>query len=195
MHHRLPHCSRLRVAVLVSALWLAAPASAAPVIIIPPGERGIGIAVGSAGGTIDLVSFSVPTAQIGNGVPITGDKTIYLEVGTALPNNTPVLLTADTVLPLADGIDNIPFSQITLLGSFGTATVGGSCTSSQPGLGNFGPITLGGGAGQIIYSFPVNAFNGQRDSACSVLSFTYANTQNVAAGTYSGRVRFTVTAP
>jgi len=180
---------------VVAGLWLTAQANAAPVIIIPPGERGIGIAVGSAGGTIDLVGFSVPTAQIGTGVAIPGDKTVYLEVGAQLPNNTPVLLTADSTLPLVAGADSIPFSQITLLGSFGTATVGGSCTSSQPGLGNFGPITLGGGAGQIIYAFAVNAFNGQRDSACSVLSFTYANTQNVAAGAYFGRVRFTVTAP
>ena len=178
MHRRLTKGLFATKAVVAGAVWLTVQASAAPVIIIPPGERGIGIAVGSAGGTIDLVSFSVPTAQVGTGVPIAGDKTIYLEVGAELPNNTPVLVTADTVLPLAAGVNTIPFSEITLLGSFGTATVGGSCTSSQPGLGNFGPITLGGGAGQIIYAFPVNAFNGQRDSACSVLSFTYANTQN-----------------
>lgn len=181
---------------------------------INPGTRAVYLQVGNgtftgfynAGGTpgnnatINLVSVSVPAAQVGNATAqaMTTNSTatnsfldgfafcnvpaqVYIggffrlpgAVGTAsLTVNTPATLTTA-------GGDTIPFTRISW-----TSTGNGDGAAVQPVPAG----TFTGGA-QTLASFPVNTWR----ESCH--TFSYLNNQVVASGTYDGRATYTLSAP
>ena len=149
--------------------------------------------------TVNRVSVTVPAASLGNGTPLvmTSSATqatshydgfafcnlpneVYVGGfyrGTASSGNG--LLTATVTQPLANASgDTIPFSQISWTSS------GNGDTVAQP----FPAGTFTGGT-QTLASFPVNTWR----ESCH--RFSYANSSVVAAGTYNGRVTYTLSMP
>jgi hypothetical protein len=149
--------------------------------------------------TVNVVSVTVPAAQVGNGTSqtmttnSTASRSFYdnyvfcntpaqLYVGgffRSTSNSGAATLTASSPANLvnADG-DSIPFTQI-------------SWTSSGNGDGGAQPFPAGtfNGATQNIGTINRNQW------AESCHTFRYANSSVVASGTYSGRVTYTLSTP
>ncbi|MDP3253943.1 MAG: hypothetical protein Q8M77_18725 [Hydrogenophaga sp.] len=158
---------------------------------------------GTAGtsGAINLVQVTVPVAQVGNGTPQTmttnstqsislygdGNNTCptpasAIMVGAGYRRNsgaTSATLSVSSVggLTNANG-DNIAFSEI-------------SWTVSAPGSGqpNIIPAGTFNGAMQTLATVPGNTYI----ENCH--AFSYANSAVRAAGTYNGRVTYTLSSP
>jgi hypothetical protein len=200
---------RLALAVMLTA---AGVHSHAFVATIAAGTRTLYLQVGAgsvtggsfnSGGTpgnnstINSVSVNVPSAALGTGVQaMTTDSTV-------------------TVSPL----DNFTFcavpAQVYVGGFYRTPGAGGNGTlsvTSPPtlsnGLGDTLPFTsiswVSGGAGDAVATIPSGTFTGATQTLYSVtrnnwfescLAFNYANTALVPAGTFTGRVTYTLAAP
>ncbi len=212
MHTRLDQRGAL---VIASALLFCGAANAFTVNISAATPRAIYLQVGvgsftglyNSGGTpgsnptVNVVSVTVPAAQVGNNVaqPMTTNSTasnsfydnyvfcnapaqLYIggfyrrtNGGTA-PAAT---LTATAPANLVNGAgDTIPFSEIQWTSS------GNGDSGAQPFLGG----SFAGGT-QTIGSIQRNQW------AESCHSFSYRNSAVVPAGTYTGRVTYTLTAP
>jgi hypothetical protein len=140
--------------------------------------------VGSAGATIDLVEFSVPAANVGDGTDIARTN------GGAVPvllqsNNGNVSLTATTLGQLNNGAgENISFAEIL-------------STSSDPNLNV--PTLIDGGTSAAITVTPNVGTRVVNRTAN--WSFAYSNTNFVGAGSYggvnvnNGRVTYTASLP
>ena len=184
------------------------------IVNIAPGTRAVYLRVGNgvftgsystggvpgSGGAINLVSVSVPAAVLGNGanqLMTTNASTgvsnydnfafcnvpneIYVGGFYRLPGSTGTA-TLTAVAPanlVSTAGDTIPFSQISW-----TSSGNGDGTTAQPILAG----TFTGGT-QTLASFPVNTWR----ESCH--TFSYGNDAIVAAGTYSGRVVYTLSAP
>jgi hypothetical protein len=207
MSHRALAASAL---LLLAALW--SSHAGAFTVNISPGSRAVYLRVGNgafsggnyvnggtpgSGGGIQRVSVTVPAASLGNGTPqaMTGNASqlssnydgyafcnagqIY--VGGFYRNffsgTATLTVTAPTGLSNGSG-DTIPFSQISWTSS------GNGDTGAQPVPSG----TFTGGM-QVLASYPVNSW---RESC---LSFSYANANLVASGSYTGRVTYTLSAP
>jgi len=94
-------------------------------------------------------------------------------------------LTADSSAPLTSGGATIPFSQF-------------AWTSSAPGGGPNGclnaPATIPSGVFSATAGQPLISFNTSR-RACMCAQFRYLNQSVVSAGTYTGRVTYTLSMP
>ncbi|MGI9333566.1 MAG: hypothetical protein ACR2RL_10465 [Gammaproteobacteria bacterium] len=132
------------------------------------------IAVGSFGPTVDQVTFNVPVGSIGNGVPVVGTPSIQvLAAARAAPANSRVVgLVADSRVPLSNGTNTIPFSAI-------------DWTASDSDI----PSGTFNGNIQLLALF----FNSR--IVRSTHTFRYSNTQVLDAGTYTGRVTYTLIMP
>ncbi|MEH6414658.1 hypothetical protein [Pseudomonas sp. CGJS7] len=180
---------------------------------INPGTRAVYLRVGNgvftgnysqggtpgSGGTLNVVSVTVPAAALGNGT----DQTMTTNANQPNSNydgfafcNVPAQIyvggfyrrpgttgtatlsaTAPTGLTNAQG-ETIAFSQIKWTSS------GNNETGAQPiPAGQFT------GGSQTLASFPVNTWR----ESCH--SFSYSNDALVAAGVYNGRVTYTLSAP
>jgi hypothetical protein len=195
---------------------LASPALAFTVTISAGNPRIIYLQVGvgsfsgtyNSGGTpqanptVNVVSVSVPTAQVGTGVaqPMasnTGatssfyDNFVFCNAGQLyvggfyrFNNNSAgvgATLTANSSTALSNGAGGtIPFSQISWVSSGN-----GDGTNPQP----FPSGTFTGGATQTIGTIARNQW------AESCMTFSYLNAGVRAAGTYTGTVTYTLTAP
>lgn len=150
--------------------------------------------------TINKVSVSVPAAQVGNGTAqaMTSDSMqaasfydnysfcnppaqVYIGGFYRLPGNvgTATLSVTTSAANLVDAAgDTIPFSQI-------------SWTSSGNGDAGTEAIPAGSftGGTQTLTTFSVNTWN----ESCH--TFSYKNTSSVAAGVYTGRATYTLSAP
>ena len=190
------------------------PAAQAFVVTIAPGSRAVYLRVGDgvftgtynsggtpgSGGTINRVSVTVPAAVLGNGVDqaMSSNATsgvssydgytfcnvpaeIYVGGFYRLPGaagTATMTATAPATLVNAAG-DTIAISQISW-----TSSGNGDGTAAQPvPAGNFT------GGAQTLASFPVNSWR----ESCH--SFQYGNDAVVAAGTYTARVVYTLSAP
>jgi hypothetical protein len=158
---------------------------------------------GAAGtnGPINLVQVTVPTAQLGNGTALamTSDSTqsisLYgdgnntcptpasqLMVGAGYRRNSGAASATLTVTSPADltsaAGDTIPFTQI-------------SWTVSAPGSGvpNVIPAGTFNGGTQTLATVPGNTYL----ENCH--TYSYANSAVRAAGTYNGRVTYTLSSP
>ncbi len=184
------------------------------VVNIAPGPRAVYLRVGNgvftgnyssggipgSGGAINLVSAAVPAAALGNGVnqAMTSNATngvssydgfafcnvpaeIYIGGFYRLPGATgTATLTAVAPANLVNATgDTIPFSQITW-----TSTGNGDGSAAQPV-----PAGAFTGGTQALASFPVNTWR----ESCH--AFSYGNDAVVAAGTFTGRVVYTLSAP
>jgi len=159
----------------LAAFLLFATAAEAITIVLPDAPRPrIRIQVGGPGGGIDVVTFTVPATNVGDGTPVTNPTPIEVRVEfrAAPANSRTAVLTANSSTPLSNGVDTIPFTTI-------------SWTSSDPDI----PSGTFNGGVQTLMSF----LNSRR--VTSFHTFTYANDVVVAAGTYTGRVTYTLTAP
>lgn len=208
-------CSRwTRRALLAGVLGAGVSLACAYTVNINAGTRAIYLQVGngsftgtySGGGTpgvnatINKVSVSVPAAQVGNGTAqqMTSDSTqavsfydnysfcnpptqVYIGGFYRLPGTTgtATLSVSTSAANLVDAAgDTIPFSQI----SWASSGNGDTGTEVIPG----GAFT---GGTQTLTTFKVNTWN----ESCH--TFTYANAASVAAGTYTGRATYTLSAP
>lgn len=178
-------------------------------ISITPGTRSLFLQVGSgtmtggnfsSGGmpgnnsTISRVSVTIPAANLGTGsVAMTTDSTVtaspyngfavctvpaqvyvggfYRTPGTAA--NATLTATTPTSLTSSDG-STIPFSTVSWV------------SVSAPPISNG---TFAGGTSQTLASITRNTWFE------SCLQFSYANTQLVGSGTFTGRATYTLTAP
>ncbi|MEI2454528.1 hypothetical protein [Lysobacter firmicutimachus] len=203
---------QIRWALLpLAALWLGA--AQAFVVTISPGTRAVYLRIGNgvftgtyrgggtpgSGGTLNKVSVTVPAAALGNGTdqPMTSDATqttshydgytfcnvpdeVYIGGFYRRPTTTgSASLTVSSPAGLSNGNgDSIAFSQIAW------ASSGNGDTGTQPiPAGSFN------GGVQSLASFPANSWR----ESCH--RFRYANDAVVAAGTYTGRVVYTLSAP
>lgn len=153
-----------------------------------------------SGGGINVVSVNVPAAALGNGanLAMTSNATqansfydgyafcnlpsqVYVggfnRSGLLGGGNGTLTVTAPTSLVNANG-NTIPFTQISWTSS------GNGDTGTQP----FPAGSFSGGV-QTLATFPVNTWR----ESCH--SFSYGNDNFVAAGTYTGRVIYTLSVP
>lgn len=154
-----------------------------------------------SGGPVNKVSVIVPAAVLGNGTarPMTSDATqgnssydgfafcnlpsqVYIggyNRGKA-NNSGDGRLTVTSTSPLTNGTgDTIPFTQISW-----TSSGNGDGSATQP----FPTASFNGGT-QLVGDFPLNTWR----ESCH--SFSYTNSNIVAAGTYTGRVTYTLSVP
>lgn len=198
--------------VALGLLLLAAAPAWAFTVAITPGTRAIYLQVGngsftgqySSGGTpgnnatVNLVSVTVPAAQLGNGTDqqmtsnstvgnsfydgyafCTANAQVYIGGFFRRPSGSSnASLTVTTPATLTTVGDSIPFSQIRWTAS------GNGDTGAQP----IPSGTFTGGT-QTLASFPSNSWR----ESCH--TFFYANDQVVGAGVYTGRAVYTLSAP
>ena len=204
----------IAAALSAAALTAALPASAFTATITAASPRAIYLQVGvgsftggnygsggtpAANATVNTVSVTVPTNAIGNGVAqtmttnSTASNSFYdgyafcnapgqLYIGGFYRSTTntgaaTVTATSPANLVSAAG-DTIPFTQVRWTSS------GNGDSGAQP----FPAGTFTGGT-QTVGSISRNQW------AESCHTFSYANSNFVAAGTYTGRVTYTLTAP
>ena len=145
--------------------------------------------VGAAGGGIDLITFTVPSASVGNATPIAGtggDLTGGVVTAVVQANSGTVTLNATSGGALSDGAgDSIAYSQIvTAAATLTTGTV-------LPA-----PVLTNGVSGNVTLT-PVSKIVNQD----ARWTYTYANSAVVPAGTYggvgvnNGRVTYTASMP
>jgi len=168
-------CSRGALAALALAV---APAHAVTVILASPGggpNQQISIQVGSGGGAIDVVGFTLPANQVADGTEITGTPSVEIEVSArrANPNTATYTLTVDSSQPLVNGAHAIPFTLFRWTTSDADIPAG----------------TFDGTANQLLLQFQ----NSRRIS--NTHTFIYANTVVPEPGTYLGQVTYTLSAP
>jgi len=179
---------------------------------ITPGTRAIYLQVGNgtftglfnAGGTpgnnatVNLVSVTVPAAQVGNGtaqVMTTNSTTttsfydgftfctvpaqVYISGFYRLPGTTgSATLSVNTSTPLTTAGSSISFTKISWVSS-GLSDTGAEVIPSG---------TFTGGT-QTLATLAVNTWN----ESCH--AFSYLNDQVVGSGTYTGRATYTLSAP
>lgn len=176
---------------------MTASASEAATVVIGNGGSRLILRIGTNNAAINLVSITVPGANVGNGTPVVGtnattgnpcgaDRVYISAENRANPGNSRMAtLTVNSSTPLTTGVFTIPFSQIDWV----STTPGGgpnNCFNA--------PITIAsnaytGAAGQTMTSF----LNSRR--ACVCKQFRYLNQNVVSAGTYTGRVTYTLAMP
>lgn len=188
---------------LALALLVSAGSAWAWNLAITPGARTIYLQVGNGSAnannsTINVVSVAVPAAQVGSGTPqvMTTNSTqsnsfldgfatcnapaqLYISGFYRRPSTTAAVATIQVTSPanLTSGSDVIPFSQISW-----TSTANGNPTADIPAG------TFTGGT-----QFLVNVGANRWLENCHV--FSYANQDVRPAGTFTGRVVYTMTAP
>jgi hypothetical protein len=184
-------------------LFIAGASAHAYVLTITPGARAVYLQVGNGtvnanNATVNVVSVSVPVGAVGNGVAqaMTSDSTqalsffdnfavcnppaqVYVGGFYRQPSTTTTVAVLQVTSPanLLSGADLIPFSQISW-----TSTANGSAIADIP-AGTFN------GGTQILNNISSNRW------VENCHTFSYKNTNIVAAGIYAGRVTYTLTAP
>jgi hypothetical protein len=144
-------------------------------VVIAAGAPRLILRVGAAGATITRVTFPVTLANVGNGVGINGVPavTIIADARSTVALPRTATLTVDSSNALISGAQSIPMTAI----SWNTNDV------ALPAG------TFAGAAGQVLTSFQTSRRRTTRHT------FRYANTIVPAAGTYDGRVTYTLTMP
>lgn len=132
--------------------------------------------IGSAGNTIDTVSFSV-TDIPENQPTINGDVQPAIQVGAIVANNATVTLTADSSTAMVGGAtgDNMPFSVISTTGSNDFNGING--------------LAFNGTNNQQIWQAT------GRGNRTGQLTYTYANTYTYTPDAYTGQVTYTLSSP
>ncbi|MBN8747426.1 Uncharacterised protein [Xylophilus ampelinus] len=201
MHHRSgSHERRALVPGAFALALLLAPAGAAQAVITTTlltlsGNR-LTLRVGSTGGTIDNVGFTVSGANLQpSPAPVTRPDTVTVLLTAdkallALAVNT-VRLTATAApglgctTPTSCGSTSIPFSTISWVSTNPDAT--GQDIQS-------GSFNASGSPQQLAqFPLPLLSLLSARTEMNNALRFRYANSTLYPSGTYTGRVTFTAT--
>ena len=170
------HCKRaLKTVLLVAACLAAWPAQGAIFRVRNSPPPQVQLTIGSGGSNISEVRFNVPSGQLGNGNPIRGNPPIRVVLANrATPNfSRTAVLTVDSSTPLTNGSATLPFTEISWTSRDGDVPAG----------------RYDGSNNQFLLSFP-NSFL-IRDFH----RFSYDNTSILEAGTYTGRVTYTLSMP
>ncbi len=175
--HHIPR-TLAAVFLLGCTLW----SSLADAIIINLNNRAntrIDIRVGGNGNNISEVTFAVPAAQLGNGIPITGSPQIRFRLQVRASGANPVTATL-TVNSTGTLVNNdvastsfIPFSDISWVSRDGDIPSGEFTNSPNQDI--------------------VDVRSSRRYA--DFHTFSYKNTSTLEAGTYEGRVIYTFAAP
>jgi hypothetical protein len=162
--------------------------------IIVPKILYLRVGTGTAGatnGTIDLITFTVPAASVGNGTPIAGtggDLTGGVVTAIVQGNNGTVTLNATNGGALTNATaDTINYTQIV---TTPTALAGFATLLNPPALvnGPSGNITINPAPSKVV-------------SSGAQWTYSYLNANVVAPGTYggvgvnNGRVTYTASMP
>ncbi len=161
--------------VLAVPVWLPEPAYGVTIILADRANPRIRIQVGAPGGTVSLVSFTVPAANVGDGTEIQDPTAIFVQVEfRASPaNSRTATLTADSSIALNNGLgDLIPFTEVRW----------------ETSDADIPPGQFTGGV-QTLLSF----MNNRRIE--NNHTFYYRNTQVYAEGTYDGTITYTLSVP
>lgn len=161
--------------VLLFVALAAVPAAQAVTVVIPSGTPRITLRVGSAGLTIDTVTFNIAGTSTADGTPVTGAPTMFVEV-TARRAGGPArtyTLSVSSVAPLVNGADTLPFTNFSWTTSDGDIPAG----------------TFNGTATQVLMSFQNNR------AISNTHTFVYNNTPVLAPGTYTGQLVYTLSGP
>lgn len=146
--------------------------------------RFVSLRVGTAGAPIDLISFAVPAAAVGNGTPVAGtggDLGAGAVTATVLGNGGTVTLAATTGGPIGNGTSTINWSEITT-------------TSSNPSLP--APVLANGASAPVALAATAGVV-----SQTATWTYGYANSAVIESGTYGGvnvnnsRVTYTASLP
>ncbi len=191
--------------LLASSLLVIAPAKAW-VINITPGTRAVYLAVGNAtanadNATVNLISLALPLGVVvGGAAQVMGSNStqanspldnynvctpsagqVYIGGFYRLPtaNATAAVLQVTTPAGLISGANTIPFNQI----SWASTSIGNNSAADIPA-----GVFVSGGT-RFLRNFSANTY------VENCHTFTYANTNPVAAGTYDGVATYTLTAP
>ena len=188
----------MRSHIAIAACLLAASAAHGATVSIGNGPGRLILQIGSTAATINQVNFSVPGTNVGDGTVIASSNVV--PASPTCPANTVLIdaqarsqgfnprtatLSVDSSTPLTAGTFTIPFSQM-------------SWSSTTPGGGGSGclnaPVTIpsgtfSGAAGQSLITFNTSR------RACVCAKFSYLNQSIVSAGTYTGRVTYTLAMP
>lgn len=182
---------------------VAAPPADGWVLNITPAARALYLEVGvgtanANNATINVVSVAVPATAVGTGTPqaMTSNSTqansffdnfatcnppvqVYVGGFYRLPatNATNAVLQVSTPATLTNGVDTIPFSQISW-----TSTANGNATADIP-AGTFNGGTV------FLRNIAANTW------VENCHSFVYANGTVPASGVYTGRATYTLTSP
>lgn len=150
-------------------------------VIIP---KFIRFSVGTAvDGTVDLVEFTVPAANVGDGSNIARTNGAAVAV-SLLSNGGNVTLTGTTTGVLTDGVENISFAEI-----LSTSDSAGLNAPTLVDGAASAPLTITPNVGTKVVNRTAN------------WSFAYSNTNFVGAGSYggvntnNGRVTYTASLP
>jgi hypothetical protein len=207
--------SRIIPAVILAATTLIQQSASAFTVNITAGSRIVYLAVGNgsftgtlnSGGTpannatINTVTVSVPANAVGSGAAqlmatnstqaasfwdgfafcTPASRQVYIGGFFRMPGaagNATLTVTTPVAGLVNAGGNTIPFSQITWISS-GNGDTGAEVIPSG---------TFTGGT-QTLASLPVNRWN----ESCH--AFSYLNANTVAAGTYTGRATYTLSAP
>lgn len=190
-------CALLLIAVLADGATIAIGTGARRLIFR------VGAGTGAAGGntaTINVVSFAVPAANVGNGIAVVGTVapaspscpagTVVIDAQARTPagagNSRNVTISANSSVALTTGVFTIPFTQIDWI----STTPGAGCLAAPTTIPSG---TFNGAAGQSIYQAP-GTFPSPAQ-ACACMQFRYLNQNIVSAGTYTGRVTYTLSMP
>ena len=160
----------LIVAVLPAQAVTFIIGSVPPPIVVIAVDDGIGPITAA----VDLVRFTVPAANVGDGTPITGTPRMRIIVASrAAPANSRLsTVTTNSSTPLSNGFATIPFSTISWTASD---------ADIPSGVFNDGVQTL------------VTFFNSR--VILNFHTFQYSNASVLQSGTYTGRVTYTITMP
>ena len=162
--------------ILAVPAFVPMPAYGVTIILANRNTPRIRIRVGPAGQTVQLVSFTVPVANVGDGTEVVDPATVRVDVRfRASPANCcTATLTADSSTALNNGSgDTIPFTEIRW----------------ETSDADIAPGQFTGGAAQTLLSF----LNNRRIR--NFHTFYYRNTQVYAPGTYDGTVVYTLAVP
>jgi hypothetical protein len=187
-----------RILSFVIAFALAPLGAQGATVNIGNGGGRLILQIGSTAATINQVNFSVAGGSVGNGVAVVSTNVtpasptcpanaVLIDAQARSQNANPrtATLTVDSSTPLTTGTFTIPFSQF-------------AWTSSTPGGGGNGCLaapttipsgTFTGAAGQPLISIDTSS------RACICAQFSYLNQNVVSAGTYTGRVTYTLAMP
>lgn len=146
-------------------------------------------------GTIDLLTFTVPAASLGNGTDVAATPAAGAVTVRVFGNNGDIGLTSTTTGPMTNAAgDTLPWSEILVT----------SAASGAPAAGYLGAAiphpTIPAAAGTSA-SFNVAVNSGPKVvRAEGVWTFAYDNSAAYAAGTYgtsanNGRIVYTATLP
>ena len=174
-------CNLKRAVFIAAGVWLLLSSLAAAEIIFlkkgAPSE--VRVTVGADTG-VTTVDYTVPAVMSGDGTPISGTPAgVLIQVSARRAtaremNQVYYILTADSSVPLTNGVDTIPFTEISWTAQDGDIPDG----------------RFDGTSSQIILG-PTRA----RWQVSDWHTFTYDNKLVLPAGVYTGTVTYTISIP